>query len=87
MGAIIMDRVVVGENALVAAGSLVTEGTIIPDNTLVMGSPAKPAGNLLNQKKASPMVRAALRKRCKKLHRINWGWIPRFLTTASPFYC
>jgi gamma-carbonic anhydrase len=41
MKAIVMDRVVIGEGAMVAAGSLVTEGTIIGPETLWMGAPAK----------------------------------------------
>lgn len=41
MNAMIMDRVVVGYGAMVAAGSLVTEGTHIPSGTLWMGSPAR----------------------------------------------
>jgi gamma-carbonic anhydrase len=41
MGAIVMDRVVVGEGSTVGAGSLVTQGLKIPPRSLVLGSPAK----------------------------------------------
>jgi carbonic anhydrase/acetyltransferase-like protein (isoleucine patch superfamily) len=41
MGAIVMDKVVVGESSIIGAGSLVTERTIIPPRSLVIGSPAK----------------------------------------------
>jgi carbonic anhydrase/acetyltransferase-like protein (isoleucine patch superfamily) len=41
MQAMVMDRAVVGEGALVGARALVTEGTIIPPHTLWVGSPAK----------------------------------------------
>ena len=41
MGAIIMDRAVIGMNCVVGAGALVTPGTEIPDGHLALGSPAK----------------------------------------------
>lgn len=41
IGAIVMDRVEVGEYCLIGAGSLVTEGTVIPSGTLALGAPAK----------------------------------------------
>ena len=41
MGAIIMDKVTVGEEAMVAAGALVTPGKNIEPRTLWGGSPAK----------------------------------------------
>jgi carbonic anhydrase/acetyltransferase-like protein (isoleucine patch superfamily) len=41
MQAIVMDKVVVGEGALIGARSLVTEGTVVPPNTLWIGAPAK----------------------------------------------
>ena len=42
MGAIIMDRVKIAQDCIIAAGALVPEGTIVPSRTLMMGSPAKP---------------------------------------------
>ena len=41
MQAIVMDKVVVGEGALVGARSLVTEGTVIAPHTLWVGAPAR----------------------------------------------
>lgn len=39
--AVIMDNVVIGEHALVAAMSFVKEGTVVPPRTLVAGVPAR----------------------------------------------
>ena len=41
MGAVILEKVVVGESAIVGAGSLVLSDTKIPPRTLAVGSPAK----------------------------------------------
>jgi carbonic anhydrase/acetyltransferase-like protein (isoleucine patch superfamily) len=41
MGAIILNKAVIGEESMVGAGALVTQGTIIPPRSLVLGSPAK----------------------------------------------
>jgi carbonic anhydrase/acetyltransferase-like protein (isoleucine patch superfamily) len=41
MGAIVMDRVEVGSNSIVAAGAVVLEGTIIPPGSIFAGVPAK----------------------------------------------
>ena len=41
IGAIILNRAVIGRNCLIAAGALIPEGKVIPDNSLVMGSPGK----------------------------------------------
>jgi carbonic anhydrase/acetyltransferase-like protein (isoleucine patch superfamily) len=41
IGAIVLNRAVIGKNCLIAAGALVPEGKVIPDNSLVMGSPGK----------------------------------------------
>ncbi|HEY2774204.1 MAG TPA: gamma carbonic anhydrase family protein [Candidatus Binatia bacterium] len=41
IGAIVLDRVVIGEGALVAAGALVTPGTRVPPGMVAMGSPAR----------------------------------------------
>jgi len=40
MGAIVLDRAEIGEEAIVAAGTLVPPGMKVPPRTLVMGSPA-----------------------------------------------
>jgi carbonic anhydrase/acetyltransferase-like protein (isoleucine patch superfamily) len=41
IGAILLNRVVVGKNCLVGAGSLIPEGKVIPDGSLVLGVPGK----------------------------------------------
>jgi gamma-carbonic anhydrase len=46
MGAIILDRVRVGQGSIVGAGALVTQGLEIPPGSLVIGSPAKIARQL-----------------------------------------
>jgi carbonic anhydrase/acetyltransferase-like protein (isoleucine patch superfamily) len=41
MGAILMDKVVIGKHCLIGAGSLVTEESVFEDELLIMGRPAK----------------------------------------------
>ena len=41
IGAIILNRAVIGRNCLIGAGALVPEGKHIPDNSLVLGVPGK----------------------------------------------
>ena len=41
IGAIVLNRAVVGKNCLIGAGALVPEGKVIPDGSLVMGVPGK----------------------------------------------
>ena len=41
IGAIILNRAVVGKNCLIGAGSLIPEGKVIPDGSLVLGVPGK----------------------------------------------
>ncbi len=41
MGAVVLNRAVIGAGSLVAAGAVVLEGTIIPPGSLVAGVPAK----------------------------------------------
>jgi carbonic anhydrase/acetyltransferase-like protein (isoleucine patch superfamily) len=41
MGAILLNRVVVGSGSIVGAGAVCREGMIIPANSLVVGVPAK----------------------------------------------
>ena len=49
MGAVIMDRAIVGNNCVVGAGALVTPGTEIPDGHLALGSPAKVSRRLTDE--------------------------------------
>ena len=41
IGAIVLNRVVVGSGSLIGAGSVCSEGMVIPPNSLVLGVPAK----------------------------------------------
>ncbi len=41
IGAIVLNRAVIGKNCLIGAGALVPEGKVIPDGSLVMGMPGK----------------------------------------------
>lgn len=41
MGAIIMDRAVVGSHSIIAAGAVVLEGTIVPPGSIYAGVPAR----------------------------------------------
>jgi carbonic anhydrase/acetyltransferase-like protein (isoleucine patch superfamily) len=41
MGAIVLNRVVIGRHCLVGAGALVTQGKAFPDGSMILGSPAK----------------------------------------------
>jgi carbonic anhydrase/acetyltransferase-like protein (isoleucine patch superfamily) len=41
MGAIVMDRVHIGSNSIIAAGAVVLEGTIIEPGSIYAGVPAK----------------------------------------------
>jgi carbonic anhydrase/acetyltransferase-like protein (isoleucine patch superfamily) len=41
IGAIVLNRVMVGKNCLIGAGALIPEGKTIPDGSLVLGVPGK----------------------------------------------
>ena len=41
MGAVLLNRVVLGRGSIVAAGAVVPEGTVVPPNSLVMGVPGR----------------------------------------------
>jgi carbonic anhydrase/acetyltransferase-like protein (isoleucine patch superfamily) len=41
MGAIIMDKAVVGDECVIAAGAVITEHKVIPPRSLVVGMPGK----------------------------------------------
>ena len=44
--ALVFDGVEVGDRAFIAAGSVVVPGTKVPPNTLMVGSPARPRGEV-----------------------------------------
>ena len=58
MGSIVMDKVVVQRNVLVAAGSLVPEGKVLESGHLYMGSPVKKIRALTSEEIAFFMVSA-----------------------------
>ena len=58
MGSIVMDKVVVRKNVLVAAGSLVPEGKVLESGYLYMGSPVKKIRALTAHEQAFFMVSA-----------------------------
>lgn len=41
MGAIVMDRVHIGKNSIIAAGAVVLEGAVVPEGCIFAGVPAK----------------------------------------------
>jgi carbonic anhydrase/acetyltransferase-like protein (isoleucine patch superfamily) len=41
MGAIVLNRAVIGDNCLIGAGALIPEGRVIPAGSLVIGMPGK----------------------------------------------
>jgi carbonic anhydrase/acetyltransferase-like protein (isoleucine patch superfamily) len=53
MGAILLNGVTVGADAIVAAGTLLPEGATVPPRSLVMGSPGKVKRALTDEEVAS----------------------------------
>ena len=49
IGAVVLNRAVIGRDCLIGAGSLVTEGKVIPDRSLVMGAPGRVVRELSEQ--------------------------------------
>jgi carbonic anhydrase/acetyltransferase-like protein (isoleucine patch superfamily) len=69
MGAILLNGVEVGDDAIVAAGSIVPEGTVIPPRSLVMGSPGRVRRTLDEAQVASILEYAANYVRYKEDYR------------------
>jgi carbonic anhydrase/acetyltransferase-like protein (isoleucine patch superfamily) len=59
MGAILLDNVDVGEDAIVGAGSLLTSGFVAPPRTLVLGRPARVVRELRAEEAGQGRVLAA----------------------------
>lgn len=53
MGAIILDRAVIGEDSIVGAGALVTQGKAFPPRSMILGSPARVVRELTGEEVAS----------------------------------
>jgi carbonic anhydrase/acetyltransferase-like protein (isoleucine patch superfamily) len=52
MGAIVMDRVVIGEQSIIGAAALLTQDMVVPPGSLVYGSPAKVVSKLGEKERA-----------------------------------
>ena len=52
IGAIVLNRAVIGRNSLVAAHTLVAEGKTFPERSLIMGSPGKVVRELTDEEVA-----------------------------------
>lgn len=52
MGAVILNRAVIGEDSIVGAGALVTQGKAFPPRSMILGSPAKVARPLTDEEVA-----------------------------------
>lgn len=59
MGAIVMDRVVVGSNSIIAAGAVVLEGTEVPPGSIFAGVPAKKVKDISPEKISGEIERIA----------------------------
>jgi carbonic anhydrase/acetyltransferase-like protein (isoleucine patch superfamily) len=59
MGAIVMDRALVGSNSIVAAGAVVLEGTVIPPGSIYAGVPAKKVKDISPEKVSGEIERIA----------------------------
>ena len=52
MGAIVQDRCVLGNDAIIAPGAVVREGTQVPPRTIMVGVPAKPVREITDEERA-----------------------------------
>lgn len=59
MGAIVLNRAVIGDECIVGAGSLVTEGKSFPPGSLIIGSPARVVRELDDHSRAFLRASAA----------------------------
>ena len=59
MGAIVMDRAVVGSNTIIAAGAVVLEGTIVESGSIYAGVPAKKVKDISPEKVQGEIDRIA----------------------------
>jgi carbonic anhydrase/acetyltransferase-like protein (isoleucine patch superfamily) len=59
IGAIVLNKCVVGRGSLVGAGAIITEGTVIPPGSLVLGVPARVV-RMLSQEQQDRVARGAL---------------------------
>ncbi len=69
IGAILLNGVVVEDDAFIAAGTLLTPGTHVPSGSMVMGSPGKVRRLLTDAERAGLLTSAAGYVLNAKLHR------------------
>jgi carbonic anhydrase/acetyltransferase-like protein (isoleucine patch superfamily) len=70
MGAILMNRSVIGEGSLIAAGALVPEDMVIPPRSLVVGVPARVAREMSDDEVERNRKNAATYAQHRDRHRI-----------------
>jgi len=68
MGAIIMNRAVIGTESLIAAGALISEGAVIPPRSLVAGVPGKVRRELTDEEVESIYRNARVYAGHRELH-------------------
>ncbi len=71
MGATVMNKVVIGDECLIAAGALVTEGMEIPPRSLVAGVPAKIRRELSDDEVQALYRNAETYEEHRELHRLG----------------
>ena len=69
IGAIVLNGVVIEDDAFIAAGTLLTPGTIVPSGSMVMGTPGKVKRTLTDAERAGLLTSAAGYVLNAKLHR------------------
>ena len=69
IGAILLNGVVIEDDAFIAAGALLTPGTRVPSGSMVMGSPGKVRRTLSDEERAGLLTSAAGYVLNAKLHR------------------
>ena len=58
IGAVVLNKAVIGKHCLVGAGAVVTEGKVFPDRSLILGAPAKVARPLTDEQVAQLIANA-----------------------------
>ena len=69
IGAIIMNRSVIGKRCIIGAGTLIPEGKTYPDGVLVLGSPGKVIRELKPEEKKGLLENADIYVQRSKLYR------------------
>ncbi|MBL0332351.1 MAG: gamma carbonic anhydrase family protein [Chlorobiota bacterium] len=76
MGAILLDKSVIGTNSIVAAGTVVKEGFVVPEGVLIAGVPGKIIRDLNDDEKLYSAKGAANYK----------GYVERFIKSGFELY-